>query len=422
MRGTPPPDSPRGPGRADPAARSSRPQPRRTPALAGLRPRLGALFQRALRRTVEAPLTFGNAATLLVDGPAAFPAMLETIAGARRRVVFENYIIRDDDVGRRFAGALAERARSGVEVFVLYDWLGCIRTGHAYWSELRRAGCHVHCFAPPSLRHPFRVLRRDHRKLVLADARVAIVGGLCIGNDWDDVGNGPPWRDTAVLVEGPIAQELDRSFARVWKRGGGRAIPPLSPSQHGAPGTVPARVVDGPPAAARAYRLYQLIAALAERSIYISGAYPLAPAPLRHALVSAARAGVDVRLLAPGRSDIPIVNQAARARYGPLLRAGVRIYEWNGPMLHAKTVVADGTWALVGSSNLNPFSLLGSHELDVEIQDPGIARQLERQFLADLENATEITLDAWRHRPRGQRIREHLAAALLWFPHRLYSG
>src|SRR5690606_33417955 len=185
--------------------------------------------------------------------------------------------------------------------------------------------------------------------------------------------------DTAVLVEGPIAQELDRSFARVWKRGGGRAIPPLSPSQHGAPGTVPARVVDGPPAAARAYRLYQLIAALAERSIYISGAYPLAPAPLRHALVSAARAGVDVRLLAPGRSDIPIVNQAARARYGPLLRAGVRIYEWNGPMLHAKTVVADGTWALVGSSNLNPFSLLGSHELDVEIQDPGIARQLERQ-------------------------------------------
>ncbi len=400
MRGTPPPDSPRGPGRADPAARSSRPQPRRTPALAGLRPRLGALFQRALRRTVEAPLTFGNAATLLVDGPAAFPAMLETIAGARRRVVFENYIIRDDDVGRRFAGALAERARSGVEVFVLYDWLGCIRTGHAYWSELRRAGCHVHCFAPPSLRHPFRVLRRDHRKLVLADARVAIVGGLCIGNEWDDVGNGPPWRDTAVLVEGPIAQELDRSFARVWKRGGGRAIPPLSPSQHGAPGTVPARVVDGPPAAARAYRLYQLIAALAERSIYISGAYPLAP----------------------GRSDIPVVNQAARARYGPLLRAGVRIYEWNGPMLHAKTVVADGTWALVGSSNLNPFSLLGSHELDVEIQDPGIARQLERQFLADLENATEITLDAWRHRPRGQRIRDHLAAALLWFPHRLYSG
>src|SRR5690606_15809224 len=148
-RGTPQPHRPRGPGRADPAARSARPQPRPTPALAGLRLRLGALFQRALRRTVEAPLTFGNAATLLVDGPAAFPAMLETIAGARRRVVFENYIIRDDDVGRRFAGALAERARSGVEVFVLYDWLGCIRTGHAYWSELRRAGCHVHCFAPP---------------------------------------------------------------------------------------------------------------------------------------------------------------------------------------------------------------------------------------------------------------------------------
>lgn len=396
--------------------------PQRSSPIAGLRPRLGALFQRALRRTVEAPLTFGNAATVLVDGPAAFPAMLDLISRAQRRVVFENYIIRDDDVGHRFAGALAERARAGVEVFVLYDWLGCIRTGHAYWNELRRAGCHVHCFAPPSLRHPLRVLRRDHRKLVLADARAAIVGGLCIGNEWDDVGNGPPWRDTAVRLEGPIAHELDRSFARIWQRAGGRTIPPLNPVEHGTPGAVPARVVDGPPATARAYRLYQLIAALAERTIYITGSYPLAPAPLRRALVSAARAGVDVRLLAPGRSDVPIINQAARARYGPLLRAGVRIYEWNGPMLHAKTVVADGAWALVGSSNLNPFSLLGTYELDVEIQDPGIAGQLERQFLSDIEQATEVTLDDWRRRPRMRRIREHAAAALLWFPHRLYSG
>nr|PZN89498.1 MAG: cardiolipin synthase B [bacterium] len=421
MPGTPLHESPR---RGDPAGAAARslPMPRHGSASGGLRPRLGALFQRALRRTAEAPLTFGNAATLLVDGTAAFPAMLETIAGARRRVIFENYIIRDDDVGRRFARALAERARAGVEVFVLYDWLGCMRTGHAFWDELRRAGCHVRCFAPPSLRHPFRVLRRDHRKLVLADARVAIVGGLCIGNEWDDLGNGPPWRDTAVLLEGPIGHELDRSFARVWKRAGGGVIPPLQPAERGTPGTIPARVVDGPPAAARAYRLYQLIAALAEHSIYITGAYPLAPAPLRRALASAARAGVDVRLLAPGRSDIPIVNQAARARYGSLLRAGVRIYEWNGPMLHAKTVVADGTWALVGSSNLNPFSLFGCHELDVEIQDGAIAQQLERQFLADLENATEITLDAWPRRSRAQRFRERLAAALLWFPHRLYSG
>src|SRR5690606_29038980 len=185
MPGTPLHESPR---RGDPAGAAARslPMPRHGSASGGLRPRLGALFQRALRRTAEAPLTFGNAATLLVDGTAAFPAMLETIAGARRRVIFENYIIRDDDVGRRFARALAERARAGVEVFVLYDWLGCMRTGHAFWDELRRASCHVRCFAPPSLRHPFRVLRRDHRKLVLADARVAIVGGLCIGNEWDD--------------------------------------------------------------------------------------------------------------------------------------------------------------------------------------------------------------------------------------------
>src|SRR5690606_19962899 len=123
-----------------------------------------------------------------------------------------------------------------------------------------------------------------------------------------------------------------------------------------------------------------------------------------------------------GRSDVPIINQAARARYGPLLRAGVRIYEWNGPMLHAKTLVADAAWALIGSTNLNPFSLLGTYELDIEIQDAALAGRLERQFLADLDRATEITLEDWRNRPRARRLREHASAALLWFPHRLYSG
>ena len=381
-------------------------------------------LQRGLERAAEAPLTHGNRARLLVDGPEAYPAMLGAIASAEERVHFENYIFRDDAVGRRFAEALAERARAGVEVRVLYDWLGSIRTSRGFWSELRRAGCEVRAFGPPSVLRPFSFLRRDHRKLLVVDGRIAIVGGLCIGEEWDedDAGESVCWRDTAVALDGPVSRALDRAFIRMWRRSGGPApaAPPSAPVRDDGP--VAVRVVDGPPARARAYRIYQLMAAVAERTLYVTGAYPLAPASLRSALGAAARAGVDVRLLAPGRSDLPLLNQAARAHYAELLRAGVRIHEWNGPMLHAKTVVADGEIALIGSSNLNPFSLMGNYELDVEIQDAALASALEHQFLRDLESAREITLHDWLDRPRRQRIRERLGAAALWAPYRYYGG
>lgn len=380
---------------------------------------LTRLLRRALQRITEASLVHGNAAELLVDGPEAYPAMLELIARAERRIHFENYIYRDDATGRRFAEALAERARAGVEVRLLYDWLGCIRTPASTWEALQRAGGEVRCFGAPSLRHPRAMLRRNHRKLLVTDGRAAVVGGLCIGDEWLDDGGRGCWRDTAVRLQGPIARELDRSFCAMWRRAGGVVPEPDGPAPPA--GNVAARVVDGPPTHARAYRLYELVAALAERTLYITGAYPLAPAPLRRALASAARAGVDVRLLAPSRSDLPLLNQAARAHYASLLAAGVRIYEWTGPMLHAKSMVADGSLALIGSSNLNPFSLLGSYELDVVIEDAGLATALEQQFLADLRRAKEITLDEWRRRPAAQRWRERLGAAVLWLPYKLYS-
>ncbi|HEX7051898.1 MAG TPA: phospholipase D-like domain-containing protein [Longimicrobiales bacterium] len=384
------------------------------------RPALGALLQRGLARAAEAPLVGGNAVAVLIDGPEVYPAMLERIAGAMRCVHLENYIFRADAAGRRFGAALAERARAGVQVRVLYDWLGSFRTAGSFWRELRAAGCDVRAFGPPTLRDPRAFFRRDHRKLLVVDGRTAVTGGLCIGDEWDDGEHVRCWRDTAIALEGPVCRELDRSFHRMWRLSGGVAAldePPV----RGA-GTVVARVVDGPPAHARAYRLYQLIAATAEATLYVTGAYPLAPAPLRSALAAAARAGVDVRLLVPGRSDLPVLNQAARAHYAALLRAGIRIFEWSGPMLHAKTVVADGRIALVGSSNLNPFSLMGSYELDVEVQDTDVAGQLERQFLSDLGRAREITPDAWHRRPRAQRWRERLGAVALWMPYRLYSG
>ncbi len=380
------------------------------------------LLERGLRRVTEAPLIPGNGAQLLVDAPSAYPAMLELIASARESVCFENYIIRDDVVGRRFADALSERARAGVKVRILYDWLGSFRTAHSFWRRLRHAGCDVLCFGGPSAKDPGRVFTRDHRKLLVVDGRAGIVGGFCIGAEWEDDRGLGPWRDTAVRVDGPVAAEMERAFARTWRRTGG-SMPERAHRDHSPPvGDVAIRVVDDPPAHARTYRLYQLLAALAERTLYVTGAYPLAPTALRRALVSAARGGVDVRLLVPDRSDLRALNQAGRAHYARLLRNGVRIYLWEGPMLHAKTLVVDGVLALIGSSNLNPFSMLGCYELDLQLQDPGIAGALQQQFLLDLERSHEITLPEWKHRPARQRLQERLGAGLLWLPYKLYSG
>lgn len=385
-----------------------------------LRTAMARVFERGMKRIAETPLTTGNTARLLVDGTRAYPVMLEAIASARRRIHFENYIIRDDAVGREFAAALSERARAGIEVRVLYDWFGSVGTGRAYWDELREAGCEVRSFGSPVGRRPLTPLARDHRKLLVVDGRRSVMGGLCIGQEWREGEDGDGcWRDTGVLLEGPVARELDLSFGRTWARAGGEM--PEDPGPVDPPGRTRARIIDGRPRHARAYRLYQLMATLAGESLYITMAYPLVPITLRRALTAAVGEGVDVRLLVPSSSDVPVLNQAARAHYTALLRHGVRIYEWKGPMLHAKTAVADGSLSLVGSTNLNPFSLLGNYELDVEIQDPAFGQALQEQFMADIEQAREIMLPEWKARPLSRRIRERLSAGVLWLPARVYS-
>jgi cardiolipin synthase len=385
----------------------------------GRHPRLSPPVQRAIRRITETAASHGNQARLLIDGPAVFPAMLARIAEARHRVHIENYIFRADATGQLFAQALAERARAGVEVRIIYDWFGSFSTPTSFWNRLRAAGCQVYPFRPPSPRRPLAFFRRDHRKLLVTDGECAIIGGLCIGDEWTGNDTVPPWRDTAIEFEGPIARQLDHAFALIWRLLHAPAILPLDSDPPVGEGDVVARIIDGPPNHARTYRLYQLITALADRTLYITGAYPLAPTPLRSALAAAARAGVDVRLLAPGRSDLPLVNQAARAHYTSLLRAGVRIYEWAGPMLHAKTLVADGKIAVLGSSNLNTYSFISAYELDVVLEDSVVAAALEYQFLDDLGNAREITLSDWKRRPASQRWRERVGAAALWLPYRL---
>jgi cardiolipin synthase len=362
------------------------------------------LADQAFSRAAGAPLVDGNRVELLQDGAANYPAWLASIEGAQRCVHLEMYIFRDDPVGRRFADALAARARAGVRVRILYDWLGALgKTSSGFWRRLREAGCEVRCVNPPRFDRPLASLTRDHRKLVCVDGRVAYVSGLCIGRDWegDPAGGVEPWRDTGLRLEGPVVADCERAFAEVWATAG----PPLPgeelPSREELPaaGHVAVRLIASGPESASLFRLDLLVASLARHYLWLADAYFAGNPAYLDALRSAAAAGVDVRLLVPGASDVPLVATFSRTTYRPLLEAGVRVFEWNGPMMHAKTAVADGRWGRVGSTNLNAASWFGNWELDVAVESPDFARQLEQAYLRDLERSVEVVLGA-RHRVR----------------------
>ncbi len=361
-----------------------------------------ALAERAFSRAAGAPLVGGNAVELLIDARANFDAWLAAIRGAQKSILFENYIFNDDEVGREFVAALAERAAAGVAVHVVRDWLGCLGlSGSALWKPLIEAGGEVRVFNPPSPASMFGWLSRDHRKLVVVDGEYGSLSGVCVSGKWlgDEANDIAPWRDTGVAIRGPAVADLVAAFADTWAELG----EPLSDSvAQGADsetsrGNVDLRVVTTVPNRAGLYRLDQLIAAMARQTLWLTDAYFVGIAPYVQALAAAARDGVDVRLLVPGSSDLPSVGALSRAGYRPLLSAGVRVFEWNGSMLHAKTAVADGRWARVGSSNLNLASWMGNCEMDVAIEDEEIAQQMEVQYQRDLSNSTEIVLGK-RHR------------------------
>jgi cardiolipin synthase len=336
----------------------------------------------------------GNRVTLLFDGPEVYPAMLERIGAARDWIHLDNYIIRDDATGRRFGEALCDRARDGLRVRVLADWFGSFATRRRFWRRLRSAGIEVRLFGPPNLLRPFRNLTRDHRKLLVVDGRTSVTGGFCIGNEWSgDPSQGrPPWRDTGVAIDGPAASALDQAFEAVWNQIGSPLpageLAPDVPSQ----GEAAVRVVAGEPAGIRASRMTELLLAGSAERVWLTDAYLVAPRGIYRALLDAAREGVDVRLLVPGTSDLPHIRNLTRTGYRELLTAGVRIFEWRGPMLHAKSIVADGRWVRIGSTNMNVSSLVANYELDVMIDDQEFANQMEAQFRRDLDQSVEVWL------------------------------
>ncbi|GGK25450.1 phospholipase D-like domain-containing protein [Salinarimonas ramus] len=369
----------------------------------------------ALGRVLADPGAPAHDLRLLRDGGENYPAWLAAIRGARERIDFENFIVADDETGRVFAEALMERARAGVRVRFLYDWLGsAARSSRGYRRALREAGVAVRVYGPlrPSRPHWFV---RDHRKLLTVDGTRGFVSGLCVSDHWTGRDGVAPWRDTGIALAGPAVAGLDAAFAETWAEAEGDDDPPLpenaaTPAHGGEvhvgdfspfapPDAVPVRIAHGRPGDRRLYRLDLLALATARSRAFLTDSYFLPTRAYREALLDAARCGVDVRLLVPGANDVPTLPAFVRTAYRELIEGGVRVYEWTGPMLHAKTAVFDGRLSRVGSTNLNPASWFGNYELDVVVDDPGFGAAMEAMFAQDLAGATEIVLADKRGAP-----------------------
>ncbi len=359
----------------------------------------------------------GNRAIVLRDGHATFPEMLNAIAAAERHVNLASYTFASDATGRTFAEALSDRARAGVEVNLLYDGFGSADSSEAMFDAMAEAGVHVVEYRPigPGSRR-WGWWRRDHRKILVVDGTVGFAGGLNIADTYQapEKGGGG-WRDTHLRLEGPAVADLQKFFIGVWRRAGGRKLakrrylPYLREM-----GATPVRVVGNTLLWNRWAIRKSALAAFraATRSIWIANAYFVPDNEILAEILRARGRAVDVRLMVPRRSDMPIVAAATRSLYRMLLDEGVRIFEWSGPMLHAKTMVVDGTWAAVGSFNLDRWSLLNNLEVSVNLFDPAVGAELERMFETDAARCQEVTREAWRQRPRIDRVVEWLAGLL----------
>ena len=373
----------------------------------------GPTARLALSELVASPARPARGVEILRDGAGAFPAMLELIDSAHSRVLFENFIFAGDATGRRFATALSAAARRGVEVRVLYDPVGTllVRGGSAA-RMLRDGGATLRPYRPLSPYSPrsWAALRhRDHRKLLAVDGDAAVVGGLCISDSWaPEAEGGGGWRDTALRVRGPVVRDLEAAFHQMWRRAAGEPVPadPTGPAGEPAPAGPTLWMAADWPDARRVVQLYTWIAGRARRRMDITDAYLVLPTRARAALAAAAQRGVAVRVLVPGRNNHPLAGAAACHGYAALLEAGVELWEWQGAMVHAKTLAADGELCLVGSSNLDPLSLRRNFEMNLLVGDPGTAQRLHEIFARDLERSRRIELPAWRRRSRWRRLAE----------------
>ena len=392
-------------------------------------------FQRHLaveEAVAGSPLTTGNRVRLLRDGPETYRAMLAAIEGARDHIHMETYIFDDDEVGQRFAAALIAKQRAGVQVNVLRDSVGTLFTPTALFTQMQDSGIQVLEFNPVNplaLRKGWSVNQRDHRKLLIVDGKTAFLGGINISGVYssgsfksqpkpkkDATGAAAlAWRDTDLELQGPVVAELQKLFLAVWaeQKGDPLEVRDWFP-EPGTPGRDVVRAIGSSPGEPFSFIYATLLSAIcsAESRIQITNAY-FAPDPqLLAALEGAAARGVDVRLILPSETDSWLVFHAGRGYYGRLLRAGVKIYERRGRVLHSKTALIDGVWSTVGSTNLDWRSFLHNHELNAVVLGSEFGAQVQAMFEADLAESNAISLEAWKRRPLEMRFKEGFAR--LW--------
>lgn len=364
-------------------------------------------------RAVEERFVAGHRVTLLRDGARAFPAMLDAIREARRQVLLEMYWFDSDEIGRRFANALIEAAERGVEVAVIYDSLGSWEADPEMFSEMRRAGVGVieyNPLAPWKKRFRLaRLTRRDHRKILVADGRIGFTGGINLADVWKpEQEGGRGWRDDMISVEGECVSGLLECFHHTWQAEGGRPLSRLAADRCETDGKLAVRVLGEnyrrhrrEIATAYLYNIYR-----AERRIWLSNSYFVPDPRVFRALTKAARRGVDVRVILPGESDVPIVRHASRAMWNGLMRRGVRIFEWIPTILHSKSAVVDGRWSTVGTFNLDYLSLRNNLEVNVAVLDESFGALMEASFRSDLEQCREVDPHEFIFRPLGDRLLE----------------
>ncbi len=384
--------------------------------LARLYPLADPQFARAMSAVLSPALVGGNRVEPLVNGVEIFPAMLGAIRAAQRSITFETYIYWQGTIGREFSDALIERARAGVAVHVLLDWIGGA-IDDAQLERMREAGIQVQRYNAPHWTNLTRLNNRTHRKLLVVDGRVGFIGGVGIGDVWRGDAQQPgQWRDTHFRAEGPVVTQLQSAFIDNWLQAHGEVLhgdaylPPLEPA-----GAMTAQVfTSAPGGGAESMQLMVLMSlTAAQRSIDLSASYFVPDNVAVQTLVAALRRGVRVRILLPGpRIDFALVRRASRATWGPLLEAGAQIHEFEPTILHAKTLVVDGLWSSVGSTNFDTRSFSINDEANMNVLDAGLAQRLIAIFEADLLRSRRITFDAWRARPWTDKLLGRAAAAL----------
>ena len=368
----------------------------------------------------ESPLTKGNKVTLLIDGPATYAAMFEAMQNAKEHINLETFILEDDEIGHKFTELLMRKQKEGVRVNIIYDSVGSINTSRTFFKRLRDGGIQVVEFNPL---HPlpdkgrWSLIHPDHRKILIVDGRVAIIGGINISSVYTSrlsgrkkaKGEPLPWRDTDVQIEGPAVTEVQKLFLDTWSKQNGPELAEQDylPGQKEY-GSALVRVVGSSPGQdnRNTFIVYVSAIAFAENSIYLTNAYFIPDDQTLTAFKDAARRGVDVKIILPSTSDSAMALHAARYNYTGLLRAGVKIYERRNAVLHAKTAVIDGVWSTVGSTNLDYWSLSSNDEVNAVILDRDFARKMEDMFARDLSQSDQILLEKWRKRPALQKLKE----------------